>query len=179
MGRVMVDTYLAAHRDQMPAELWAKRTQEWTYSVSEQGWASTLREIAAGSHECAYVAEAPGAEIVGLILAGPPQTELLPQSGEVFALYVRDSYQGHGLGRRLVQAAAAHLSQLGMSALLIGCLATNTPARCFYESLGGTLVDERLFNEEGVMLPEVVYGWANIEALVTLQSTKPNESNDG
>ena len=31
LGRVMVDTYMAAHRDQMSAEAWAKRAPEWTY----------------------------------------------------------------------------------------------------------------------------------------------------
>jgi hypothetical protein len=48
MGRVMVATYLAAHRDQMPAEAWAKRAREWTPEVSAHGWARTLRAIAAG-----------------------------------------------------------------------------------------------------------------------------------
>ncbi|MDQ2997529.1 MAG: GNAT family N-acetyltransferase [Chloroflexota bacterium] len=177
LGRVMVDTHLAAHRDQIPAQAWAKRAEEWTYAVSEQGWASTLREIAAGAHECIYVAEVAGGEVVGLVMGGAAQTDLLPQSGEVFALYVRGSHQGRGLGRRLVQAVATHLAQLGMSALQIGCLAANAPARRFYESLGGRLIDERLFDEEGVMLPEVVYGWANIEALVTLRGTEPDEDN--
>jgi hypothetical protein len=39
MGQVMVTTYVAAHRDQMPAEAWAKRAEEWTPEVSAQGWA--------------------------------------------------------------------------------------------------------------------------------------------
>ena len=168
MGRVMVDTFLAAHRDQMSAEAWAKRAQEWTYEDSERGWARTLHEIAAGASECIYVAEEPGADLVGLVMGGLAKTDALPQLGEVYALYVRASHQGRGLGRRLVQAVAARLAQLGMSALQIGCLAANAPARRFYESLGGRLVDERLFDEAGVMLPEVVYGWADIEALMAL-----------
>lgn len=40
-----------------------------------------------------------------------------------------------------------------MTALQIGCLAANVPARHFYEAIGGRLVGERLFDEEGVMLP--------------------------
>ena len=51
-----------------------------------------------------------------------------------------------------------------MTALQIGCLAANTPARGFYEAIGGRLVSERLFDEDGVMLPEVVYEWADIQA---------------
>jgi len=34
MGQVIVATYLAAHRDQMPEEAWAKRAEEWTPEVS-------------------------------------------------------------------------------------------------------------------------------------------------
>jgi ribosomal protein S18 acetylase RimI-like enzyme len=170
MAHVMVDTHMAAHRDQMPPEAWAKRAQEWTYADSEQGWARELRTIAvdASPQECIYVAEAAGGELVGLVMGGPTNTEGLPHTGEVNALYVRASHQGRGLGRQLVQAVAAHLAQLGMTALHIGCLAANAPARRFYESLGGQVVIERLFDEEGVMLPEVVYGWADTGALVAL-----------
>jgi len=67
---------------------------------------------------------------------------------------------------RLGRLGLDHQAQLGMTALQIGCLAANAPARRFYESLGGRLIGERLFDEEGVMLPEVVYEWADIETLV-------------
>jgi GNAT superfamily N-acetyltransferase len=108
MGRVMVDTYLAAHRDQMPAEAWARRAREWTYEVSEQGWARTLRQIAADPRprDCIYVAEE-GGELAGLAMGGPANGDDLPRTGEVYALYVRGSHQGRGLGRRRVQAVAA------------------------------------------------------------------------
>lgn len=164
MGRVMVDTYLAAHRDQMPAEAWTKRAEEWTPEVSADGWARTLREIAADeqSQDCIYVAEDDGGEIVGLAMGGPANAEEVPQTGAVYALYVSMSYQGQGLGRRLVQAVAAQVAQHGMTALHIGCLAANTPARGFYEAIGGRLIGERLFNEDGIMLPEVVYGWTTM-----------------
>jgi ribosomal protein S18 acetylase RimI-like enzyme len=177
MGRLMVDIFLAAHRDHMPAEAWAKRAAEWTPEVSAQGWASTLREIAAGQqlHECIYVAVDEGGELIGLAMGGPANADDLPQTGAVYALYVRKSHQGRGVGRRLVQAVAADLAQHGMTALQIGCLAANAPARRFYEALGGRLADERLFDEEGVMLPEVVYEWADIETLVVQGRPEPGE----
>jgi GNAT superfamily N-acetyltransferase len=176
MAHVMVDTYMAAHRDQMSPEAWAKRAQEWTYADSEQGWARELRAIAADAspQECIYVAEADG-ELVGLAMGGPAKTEGLPHTGEIYALYVLARHQGRGLGRRLVQAVAAHLAQLGMTALHIGCLAANAPGRRFYESLGGHVVDERLVDEEGFMLPEVVYGWADTSALVALARGEAGE----
>ncbi len=72
-----------------------------------------------------------------------------------------------------MQAVAADLAQQGMTALQIGCLAANAPARRFYEALGGRLVGERLFDEEGVLLPEVVYEWADIATLVATERPGP------
>jgi ribosomal protein S18 acetylase RimI-like enzyme len=177
MGRLMVETYLSAHRDQMPAEPWAKRAAEWTPEVSAQAWAGTLREIAAGGrvHECIYVAEGEGGDLIGLAMGGPANAEDPRQTGAVYALYVRVSHQGRGVGRRLVQTVAADLARHGVTALQIGCLAANGPARRFYEGLGGRLVGERLFDEEGVMLPEVVYEWADITTLAQTGQSAPWE----
>jgi len=135
MGQVMVATYLAAHRDQMPEEAWAKRAEEWTPEVSAAGWARTLREIASGvrSQDCLYVAVDDGGAIIGLAMGGPANVEELPQTGAVYALYISTRHQGHGLGRRLVQAVAADLANKGMTALRIGCLPASTPARGFYD----------------------------------------------
>jgi ribosomal protein S18 acetylase RimI-like enzyme len=176
MGRIMVTTYLAAHRDQMPAEAWAKRAVEWTPEVSSEGWARTLREIATDEQpqDCIYVVVDNG-EIVGLAMGGSANAEELPQTGAVYALYISTSHQGQGLGRRLVQAVATDLMQKGMTALQIGCLAANTPARGFYEAIGGRLVGERLFDEDGVLLPEVVYEWANIQALAVKAEPESGE----
>jgi ribosomal protein S18 acetylase RimI-like enzyme len=177
MGQVMVGTYLAAHHDQMPEEAWAKRAEEWTPEASAAAWERTLREIASGvrSQDCIYVAVDDGGEIVGLAMGGPANAEELPQTGAVYALYISTHHQGQGLGRRLVQAVAADLAQKGMTALQIGCLAANTPARGFYEAIGGRLVGERLFDEDGVMLSEVVYEWADISALAVRAELGPQE----
>lgn len=166
MGQLMVTTYLAAHRDQIPPEVWAKQEKEWTPEVSARGWARTLRELAADSKasECIFVAEE-GGELLGLVMGGPAHVELLPETGAVYSLYVRQEHQGRGLGRRLVQTVARQLAACGMTALQIGCLAANTPARRFYEALGGRVVGERLFDEDGVLLPELVYSWTDITSV--------------
>jgi GNAT superfamily N-acetyltransferase len=177
MGQLMVATYLAAHRGQMPAQAWAKRVKEWTPEVSAQGWARTLREIAAGEglHECIYIAVEEGGGLAGIAMGGPAEADGLPQTGAIYALYVQERHQGQGLGRRLVQTVAADLATYGMTALQIGCLAANAPARRFYEAIGGRLAGERLFDEEGIMLPEVVYEWADIEALVAARQSASSE----
>ena len=116
-----------------------------------------------------------GGELVGLAMGGPAETDNPPQIGEVYALYVRGSHQGRGLGRRLAQAVAAYFARHGVAAMHIACLATNAPARRFYEAIGGRLIGERLFDEQGVMLPEVVYEWTDLEALIAIESAKPEK----
>jgi GNAT superfamily N-acetyltransferase len=103
MGQLMVTTYLAAHRDQIPPEVWVKRKEEWTAEVSAEGWRRPLRELDtnAGALECIYVAEESG-ELLGLAMGGPAADEHHPQTGAVYLLYVRQEHQGRGLGRRLV-----------------------------------------------------------------------------
>ncbi len=161
MGRVMVDTFLTAHHGQMPEEAWQKRKAEWTYDVSASGWARTIAEINDGNDaECIYVAVTEGDEVVGLAMGHP--AEGMTQTGEVVALYVRQAYQGQGIGRQLVQAVAVHLATTGITTLHIAVLAANTPARRFYAAIGGQVVGEREFDEEGFLLPEVVYGWPDI-----------------
>lgn len=91
-----------------------------------------------------------------------------PQTGEVYALYVSARHQGLGLGRRLVQAVAAELAGFG-------CLAANAPARRFYEAIGGRLAGARLFDENGILLPEVIYAWADIWAFVAAEEPQRSE----
>lgn len=150
----MVTSFLAADRDQIPPEIWVKRKEEWTPEVSADGWRRTLRELDTNAEalECIFVAEASG-ELLGLAMGGPAAGEHEAPTGAVYSLYVRQEHQGRGLGRRLVQTVARQLAARGMSTLQIGCLAANTSARCFYGALGGRVVGEQLFDEDGVILP--------------------------
>ena len=138
--------------------------------------ARTLREIAAGQRhgECIFVADDQGGDLVGLAMGGPVNVDDQQQVGAVYALYVRHSHQGRGLGR-LVQAIAADLAAHGMITLRIGCLAANALARRCYEALGGRVVGERLFDEEGMLLPEVVYAWPDIQTLAPEGQPHPAE----
>lgn len=167
LARVMVDTWLAAHRGQVPEEQWQRRREEWTYDVSEQGWRRLLAEIADGSNtqECIYVAATEAGEVVGVAVGCPAALDLLPNAAEVSALYVHPAAQGQGLGRGLVRAVAAHQAQLGRQALMISVLTTNAPARRFYEALGGQVIGTRQTEDYGFPEPQVVYGWKDISEI--------------
>jgi ribosomal protein S18 acetylase RimI-like enzyme len=182
LAQVLIDTGRIAHQGQVPDEVLMQAPLAEAYAESERNWARTLREMAeeVNPQECLYVAEEKTGAVVGLGMGGPLLHEPGAQPiGEVYALYVLPSHQGRGLGRQLVQAIAAHLAQLGMSALRIGCLAANAPARRFYEALGGSVVGERMFEEGGHMLPGVIYGWTDTRALLATDSAGPEEPAEG
>lgn len=168
MAQIMVDTWLAAHRGQVPEGQWQRRREEWTYADSARGWRSLLAELADGSNteDCVYVAVTEEGEVIGVAVGCPAELDLLPNAAEVSALYVRPTQQGQGFGRQLVAAIAAHQASLGRQALLIGCLTTNAPARRFYEALGGQLIGTRETEDYGFPEPQVVYGWADIQSLL-------------
>ena len=167
LARVMVDTWLAAHRGQIPDGQWQRRRQAWTYAVSARGWRDLLEEIDAGRNpqDCVYVAVTEDGEVVGLAVGCPARLNLLENAAEVSAVYLRSAHQGQGLGRRLVQTVAAHQARLGKRALIICALQTNAPARRFYEALGGRVIGTHETEDYGFKEPQVVYGWEDMRAL--------------
>lgn len=163
LARVGIETGRIAHQGQIPDEVLKKVPLEEAYAESERNWTRTLREISEETNprECIYVAEDETGEVVGFVMGGPSRHD--EQTGEVYTLYICPAHQRQGLGRRLVHAISTHVAQLGMTTLEIGCLAANTPARRFYEALGGRVIRERTFDEDGIPLPGVIYGWAKIQ----------------
>ena len=113
-----------------------------------------------------YVAATEEDDIVGLALGYPSELTMLGNASQVGAIYIRQGWQRRGLGRRLIQAVAAHQAALGRRALVISVLKTNEPARRFYEALGGRVVGTLETEDYGYTEPQVVYGWEDIRSLV-------------
>ncbi len=167
MGRVMVETYLRAHKGQIPDGAWRSRQEEWSPEESATNWARAIREIAEGneSQECIYVAVEDALQpeqVVGLIMGGPTGVTGYEGCGDIYALYVDFAHQGRGIGRKLIQAAARHLRRLGMSGLIIRALSTNAPANHFYEAFGGQFVGECAGEDSGYPITERIYYWAEM-----------------
>lgn len=174
LARVLIDTIRSAHRGQVPDEALLKQPLAEAYAESEANWRRALQEIANGDNPQAqiFVAEDETGTVVGLTMVGPPKQALLPNSGEIYTLYVRQSHQGRGYGHALVQAAAEFLAQVGFSSLLIGALAVNAPACRFYANLGGRVVAERETETFEMLMPELVFGWEDLQILVTKEEDK-------
>lgn len=171
MGEMMVATWLAAHKSQIPSAQWERRRQNWTPAVSARGWADTLRDLAAGGagRTCIYLAfdeNSTPERLVGIVMGRPAGNDLWPDAGRINALYVDVAYQRQGIGRTLLATAVAHLKNHGCDRIIIHCLDANKPACRFYETLGGRKIDEVMDEDDGFDNLERIYGWNDITPLL-------------
>ena len=104
--------------------------------------------------------------VVGFVTSGPvrPGGAGLLGEGEIETLYVLDDWREHGLGRRLMRAAAAHLAASGCKSAFVWVLRDN-PSRWFYVRLGGRPAAEATVRLAGTALVQIAYVWPAIEKL--------------
>ncbi len=108
----------------------------------------------------------PGATIVvGFATAGRArQGSAAPADGEIETLYVLDDWRDRGLGRRLMRAAAEHLSDMACQDVFLWVLRDN-PSRWFYARLGGKPAAEAVIQVGGQDVTQTAYVWAPIARL--------------
>ena len=91
-------------------------------------------------------------------------------SGEISALYTRRAAQGRGLGRDLFRAAMTHLAGRGFRSAALWVLASNAPARLFYEKAGGQIAGAREDVIHHHAMDDVAYGWPDIRRFLRTAS---------
>jgi ribosomal protein S18 acetylase RimI-like enzyme len=77
--------------------------------------------------------------VLGFVAVGPSEGEAAPApdgAGEVYAIYLRGSAQGTGVGRALFAAGCDALRAHGFERGILWVLETNATARRFYEMAG-------------------------------------------
>lgn len=109
-----------------------------------------------------YVAENERGEVVGFATGGKERTgKYKAYDGELYAIYLLETAQGEGLGRKLFEAIVKDLQEKKFTSMLIWALADN-PACHFYERLGGKKVDTAEIEIDGKQLQEVAFGWEKL-----------------
>lgn len=151
----MVASWLAAHREHLPAHLWEARRNGWTPPMSASGWARVLGEIDAGVRPSGtlLVAEDPEDGIVGIGMVS-----LDGSTAEIDALYVSADRQGEGIGSALIARLAAAVAD-ACTSVELSVLTANERARGFYAAIGGELVGSSTFDEDGEVLLASIYRW--------------------
>lgn len=154
IARVHVVSWRTTYRGLLPDEFLASLTE----SAYTERWRRTIED---GSSRV-YVAEEGGA-VVGFASGGRERAGETGYGGELYAIYVLESRQRRGHGRELVRAVAGGLRELGYADMIVWVLRDNTPARAFYERLGGTYVRGQPITIGGAVLPEVSYCWRRLD----------------
>ena len=159
IAKVHVDSWRTTYAKIVSSEF----LESLAYEQREKMWISILSEPAGQTF--IFVAKTTERQVVGFVSAGPLRQGESDDAyqGEIYALYLLQSYQRQGIGRDLFRAAVTELNRRGMLSLLIWVLAAN-PARAFYEAMGGTYVREKEIKIGDQRLGEVAYGWQNTTA---------------
>lgn len=158
VARVHVDCWRTTYRGILPDAV----LDGLSYDQREQHWCEWLG--GKRGEKFTFVAVDPAGQIVGFASAGPERASDPVYRGELYAVYVLQSHQRHGLGRRLVTASADLLLQASIDSLLVWVL-TDNPACRFYEKLGGRPIRAQQIDIGGVAFDEVAYGWNDLQRL--------------
>ena len=154
IARVHVSSWRSTYSGLLPEEFLA--------SLSETGYAERWRRLIADGASRIYVVEDEG-EVVGFASSGRERAGEPGYEGELYAIYVLDRAQRRGFGRELVRATVGGLRELGLGDMIIWVLRDNSPARAFYERLGGMYVRTQPITIGPATLEEVSYGWRRLD----------------
>ncbi|MDI9260483.1 GNAT family N-acetyltransferase [Alicyclobacillus sendaiensis] len=152
VGRVHVEAWRHAYAGLVPSSFLDRMDPK----VS----AERFRRRLADPRQAFWVAVA-GARVIGFASGGPNRVEEFDADAEIYTLYVSPSWHRQGVGRRLVAQLADEFQQRGHQSVVVVTFRDN-PWRRFYERLGGTVIGEKTFDIDGVVLPEVVYRWSDV-----------------
>jgi ribosomal protein S18 acetylase RimI-like enzyme len=159
IGRVLVKSWRTTYRGIVPDDY----LDRMTYAVHASRWYGRLSDPQ--NTLTTYLAEDSQGKVFGFAAGGAERTGELDYEGELYAIYLLQSYQRRGAGRLLVQAVAKELLECGFQSMLVWVLEENEPARRFYERLGGVYAGTQPITIGSAELTEVAYGWKDIRGL--------------
>lgn len=104
-------------------------------------------------------------KIVGFASGGSERTKKYGYDGELYAIYLLETFQKNGIGKELVKHLAKDLDEAGYSSLLVWVLLQNKSIP-FYKSLNPVEVDSEQIKIGEQFYEEVALGWKNIKFLI-------------
>lgn len=128
-----------------------------SYELRQRQWRDTF-EQQDGSWFC-YVIENESGELVGFAKGTPHDGGVPGYGGELNKIYLLQSVQRQGLGRRLLCVVARRFLERGVRSMLLFGDAGNS-SNGFYEAFGA----ERLYSDRGEF--HGGYGWPDLRKLI-------------
>lgn len=159
IARVQVDTWRSTYRGIVPDE----HLDRMSYERAQRNWQERISDP--DRRKALFVAEDEAGGVVGFAACGPARDDAGDYESELYAIYVNQSMQQMGLGKRLVLSVVEDLKAHGFDSILIWVLADNRYKR-FYESIGGTQVRTKEVTMGGKAFIELGYGWRGLDALI-------------
>jgi GNAT superfamily N-acetyltransferase len=159
VARVHVESWRATYRGIVPNMVLDNLREDERASMWRRALDNSVNPVAL------FVAEADDGRITGFAAAGPDRTGNTDYTGEVYAIYLDEPYQGAGTGRNLLEACAQSLLDMSHRSMLIWTLSQN-PACGFYRRLGGEAIATQEVQIGGKTLEETAFGWHDLTVLV-------------
>jgi len=125
-------------------------------------WSGQLQETR--NDRWTFVAIDPASGVVGFVGGTHPPRSMFGPAFKIPVLYVLQSHLRRGLGRKLMHALGNAMVQYGPGDVALWSLASNQPARQFYEAVGGRLFAVLTERDHG-RAPLAGYRWRNAAAL--------------
>ena len=131
-------------------------------SVPERAaaWGRRLATDSEAAPDVLVAVDADG-EVVGFVSGGAIRDPIARFDAELYAIYLLDSVQNKGVGRRLLREWAGLALAGGWHGAVVRVLAEN-PACLFYERLGAERLRDTQFTIAGKPYPERWYGWRSL-----------------
>lgn len=155
IAKVQIDSWQTTYKNIIPDEY----LKNMSYKKREAQWRDII------NNQTVFVAVNGTGKIIGFSNSGKERTGNYPNYiGELYAIYILESYQRKGLGKLLLEPIIEEFKQHNIFSMAVLVLSEND-ARLFYEALGAKKLDTIEIEILGTKLYEYVYGWQDISEI--------------
>lgn len=148
IARIQLETWKSTYANIIPAT--------YLSSLSIHNCEKNLYSVIKTKQQFCLVCDMGDNDICGFVIAGKQRDENLNYDGEIYAIYVKSTFQRKGIGSLLIRSAMNKLFNHNFNHVLVWVLVKN-PYKAFYEKLGGTCCAEKYVEIDNVRLKEVAY----------------------
>ncbi|QFF99373.1 GNAT family N-acetyltransferase [Psychrobacillus glaciei] len=158
IAKVHVDCWRTSYQNIMPNDYleilsYEQRTELWIKNISREG-------------NNVFVAEDDEGQIVGFTDGGIRENNNVENSGNLTTIYILETYQGIGIGKKLLQKLFAACEKLQFSTIFVEVL-ENNKSKNFYEAVGAELLQSDKVRIAGTDINLLVYQWRDFSRILS------------